>query len=95
MLNQDKLDYIKQNVLMIEPVSDLLRSQNYEIQINHKFILNGEEFGPFELVARKESQKHIIIISVLDEEIDDNIECLIQSSIHYLKILTVLSLNML
>jgi DNA-binding NarL/FixJ family response regulator len=78
MLNQDKLDYIKQNVLMIEPVSDLLRSQNYEIQINHKFILNGEEFGPFELVARKESQKHFIIISVLDEEIDDNIECLIQ-----------------
>ncbi len=78
MLNQDKLDYIKQNVLMIEPVSDLLRSQNYEIQINHKFILNGEEFGPFELVARKESQKHTIIISVLDEEIDDNIECLIQ-----------------
>jgi len=52
--------------------------QIFEIQINHKFILNGEEFGPFELVARKESQKHFIIVSVLDEEIDDNIECLIQ-----------------
>jgi DNA-binding NarL/FixJ family response regulator len=76
-INPEKIADIKQNIISLSPIEQFLRDKGYKIMVEEmiKVEFGSESYGPFDLIAEKETD--LIVISTIGTDIENTISRLI------------------
>jgi Zn finger protein HypA/HybF involved in hydrogenase expression len=74
-LSPDKMEEIKQNIISLFPIERYLSDKGFQIKIDEVVTIDSQSYGPFDLIAQKESE--LIVISLIGAEIESSISRLI------------------
>jgi Zn finger protein HypA/HybF involved in hydrogenase expression len=74
-ISVEKLEEIKQNIISLSPIEQFFRDKGFEIRLDETVTIEGQPYGPFDLVAEKETD--LIVISLIGTDIENSISRLI------------------
>ena len=74
-ISVEKLEEIKQNIISLSPIEQFFRDKGFEIRLDETVTIEGQPYGPFDLVAEKETD--LMVISLIGTDIENSISRLI------------------
>lgn len=74
-ISVEKLEEIRQNIISLSPIEQFFRDKGFEIRLDETVRIEGQPYGPFDLVAEKETD--LIVISLIGTDIENSISRLI------------------
>ncbi|HEX9320344.1 MAG TPA: hypothetical protein VF884_15535 [Nitrososphaeraceae archaeon] len=74
-ISVEKLAEIKQNIISLSPIEHYFRDKGFEIKLDEAITIEGQLYGPFDLIAEKETD--LIVISLIGTDIENSISRLI------------------